>query len=118
MVAFYVCSGVVGGSMHRIVRVWRVLGASMCRTLCVWKLKSSINRSRLRVFKIEGPGGQTQSYFTCVEGAGGLRISYFTCLEAQNVDKSMTFARFGEAQGGSEHGGPVENEWNLGLVGT
>ena len=43
-----------------------------------------------------------------------VNVSYFTCLEAQNVDKLETFARFWEAQSGSEHGGPVENGRNLG----
>ena len=49
-----------------------------------------------------------------LEGSGRLNVSYSTCLEAQNVDKYVTFARFWEAQSGSEHGGPVKNTRNMG----
>ena len=53
-------------------------------------------------------------YFTRLEGSGRLNVLYFTCLEAQHIDKYITFARFWEAEGGSEHGGPVVNGGFLG----
>ena len=94
--------------------VWKVLGGSMCRILRVWKLKTLINISYLFGLWMESSGRQNQLYFTCLEGSGRLNVSYCTRLEAQNVDKCFKFARFWEAQGGSEHGGPVESIRNLG----
>ena len=81
----------------------------MCRIPRVWKLKTSINTSH--GFCMVGSGKQNQLYFTCLEGSGRLNVLYFTWLETPNVDKYITFAWFWEAQGGSEHGRPVENSW-------
>ena len=83
----------------------------MCRILFVWKFKMLINLSHLLGFGMEGSGRQNLWYFTRLEDSGRLNVSYFTFLEAPNIDKYITFARFWEAQGGSEHGRPVENFW-------
>ena len=39
-----------------------------------------------------------QWHLTCLGGSGRLNVSYFTCLEAQNVDKFITFAWFGDGR--------------------
>ena len=69
-------------------------GGSMCRILRVWKFKTLIISSHLFGFRMEGSGRQNQFYFTCLEGSGRLNVSYCTRLEAQNGDKFITFARF------------------------
>ena len=53
---------------------------------------------RRREGALGGHRGACWSYFACLGGSGRLKVSYSTRLEAQNVDKYLTFARFGDGR--------------------